>query len=175
MCVCVKITCSLTTSLTSPSPQQSFRSSHSLTHTHSLSLTHTAMRDTFAMEAMKFNVYPIDNSRTARLDVSTRPSLMAGRNETTFYKGMIRIPEGMFVCMYVCVWCVCMLSTFCRSLVLISEYIYTHTHTHIHTQAPAPTPRTGTLASPLRLTFPLIQRTACLPPLVGASVAGPST
>jgi arylsulfatase len=46
------------------------------------------------MEATKYNVYPIDNSRTSRLDVSTRPSLMAGRKEATFYKGMIRIPEG---------------------------------------------------------------------------------
>ena len=48
------------------------------------------LRSTFTMEASKYNVFPIDNSRTARLDVSTRPSLMRGRNEVTFYKGMIR-------------------------------------------------------------------------------------
>lgn len=51
------------------------------------------LRNTFTMEATKYNVYPIDNSRTSRLDVFTRPSLMRGRNEVTFFKGMIRTPR----------------------------------------------------------------------------------
>ena len=52
------------------------------------------LRNNFTMEATKYNVYPFDNSRTSRLYVSTRPSLMRGRNEVTFFKGMIRTPEG---------------------------------------------------------------------------------
>ena len=54
-----------------------------------------AMRTTFTMEATKHNVYPIDNSRAARLDVSSRPSILQGRNELTFFKGMNRMSEGV--------------------------------------------------------------------------------
>ncbi|GAB5032742.1 sulfatase [Nannochloropsis oceanica] len=51
------------------------------------------LRTIFTMEATKYNVYPIDNRRTARFNDSNRPSLMYGRNEVTFFKGMIRTPE----------------------------------------------------------------------------------
>lgn len=37
---------------------------------------------------------PIDNSRVERFDVANRPSLTRGRNEFTYYPGMVRIPEG---------------------------------------------------------------------------------
>ena len=53
------------------------------------------MRTTFTMEATKYNVYPIDNSRAARMDFSTRPSILEGRNEVTFFKGMTRMAEGV--------------------------------------------------------------------------------
>jgi hypothetical protein len=52
------------------------------------------LRQLFNQEAQKYNVFPIDSSRTKRLDVSNRPSLMGGRKEITFFPGMIRTPEG---------------------------------------------------------------------------------
>ena len=52
------------------------------------------LQDLFWVEAEKYNVLPIDNSKVERLDVSNRPSLTLGRNEFTYYDGMIRIPEG---------------------------------------------------------------------------------
>lgn len=52
------------------------------------------MQDLFWAEAARYNVLPLDNSRVERLDVSTRPSLTAGRTSFTFYPGMVRIPEG---------------------------------------------------------------------------------
>ncbi len=48
----------------------------------------------FYAEAARYNVLPIDNSRTARLDTAIRPSLTRGRNTFTFKQGMVRIPEG---------------------------------------------------------------------------------
>jgi arylsulfatase A-like enzyme len=48
----------------------------------------------FMSEAEKYNVLPLDNSKVERLDVSNRPSNTEGRNEFTYYEGMIRIPEG---------------------------------------------------------------------------------
>lgn len=48
----------------------------------------------FYIEAVKYNVLPIDNSKVARLDVRNRPSLTRGRNSFTYHDGMIRIPEG---------------------------------------------------------------------------------
>lgn len=48
----------------------------------------------FYEEAAKYQVLPLDNSKTARLDPSIRPSLTRGRNSFTFHEGMVRIPEG---------------------------------------------------------------------------------
>ena len=52
------------------------------------------MQDLFWIEAAKYNVLPLDNSRLERLDVTNRPSLTQGRSAFTFYPGMVRIPEG---------------------------------------------------------------------------------
>jgi hypothetical protein len=48
----------------------------------------------FDVEAKKYNVYPLDASFASRVDPAIRPSLTRGRNEFTYYPGMIRIPEG---------------------------------------------------------------------------------
>ncbi|QGJ68688.1 Arylsulfatase [Planctomycetales bacterium 10988] len=48
----------------------------------------------FYIEAVKFDVLPIDNSKVERLDVRNRPSNILGLNEFTYYDGLIRIPEG---------------------------------------------------------------------------------
>jgi hypothetical protein len=52
------------------------------------------MQIRFYAEAAKYNVLPIDNSRTGRMDPAIRPSLTRGRTSFTFYEGMTRIPEG---------------------------------------------------------------------------------
>ena len=52
------------------------------------------MKLLFYTEAAKFNVLPIDNSKTSRLDPATRPSLTRGRNSFSYTEGMTRIPEG---------------------------------------------------------------------------------
>jgi arylsulfatase A-like enzyme len=52
------------------------------------------LQDLFWVEAAKYNVLPIDNSRSERFDVRLRPSLTRGRTEFTYYPGMTRIPEG---------------------------------------------------------------------------------
>ena len=52
------------------------------------------LQNLFLVEAAKYNVLPIDNSKVARLDVNLRPSLTAGRSEFIYYPGMVRIPEG---------------------------------------------------------------------------------
>ena len=52
------------------------------------------LQDLFWIEAARYNVLPIDNSRTERFDVSNRPSLTTGRSEFVYYPGMLRIPEG---------------------------------------------------------------------------------
>lgn len=48
----------------------------------------------FLVEATKYNVLPIDNSKAERLDVKNRPSLTTGRDAFTYHQGMTRIPEG---------------------------------------------------------------------------------
>ncbi|MEZ6069943.1 MAG: arylsulfatase [Pirellulales bacterium] len=48
----------------------------------------------FYIEAVKYDVLPLDNSKVERLDVNNRPSLTRGRDEFTYYEGMTRIPEG---------------------------------------------------------------------------------
>ena len=52
------------------------------------------LQDLFWVEAAKYNVLPIDNSRVERLDVKNRPSLTRGRTLFTYYPGQVRIPEG---------------------------------------------------------------------------------
>jgi len=52
------------------------------------------LQELFWTEAEKYNVLPIENSRIDRFDVSNRPSLTAGRNEFTYFPGLVRIPEG---------------------------------------------------------------------------------
>jgi len=53
-----------------------------------------ALQDLFWVEAAKYSVIPIDNSRAERFDVATRPSLTRGRSVFTYYPGQVRIPEG---------------------------------------------------------------------------------
>jgi arylsulfatase len=48
----------------------------------------------FYAQAAKYNVLPIDNSRTGRMGPGVRPSLLGDRTHFTFYDGEIRIPEG---------------------------------------------------------------------------------
>jgi arylsulfatase len=48
----------------------------------------------FWIEAAKYNVLPLDNSKIERFDVKIRPSLTRGRSVFTYYAGQIRIPEG---------------------------------------------------------------------------------
>ena len=48
----------------------------------------------FYIEAVKYNVLPLDSTKVERLDVSNRPSNIRGINEFTYYDGMVRIPEG---------------------------------------------------------------------------------
>lgn len=52
------------------------------------------LQDLFWIEAAKYDVLPIDNSRVERLDVSLRPSPTRGRSVFTYYAGQTRIPEG---------------------------------------------------------------------------------
>jgi arylsulfatase len=52
------------------------------------------LQELFWIEAEKYNVLPIDNSRVERFDMSQRPSLTRGRDEFTYYPGLVRIPEG---------------------------------------------------------------------------------
>jgi len=52
------------------------------------------LQELFWTEAEKYNVLPVENSRIDRFDVSLRPSLTRGREEFTYYPGLVRIPEG---------------------------------------------------------------------------------
>src|SRR5690606_2693871 len=47
----------------------------------------------FFAEASKYNVLPLDDRKTERLDVANRPSLTAGRKKFT-YPNLLRLPEG---------------------------------------------------------------------------------
>jgi arylsulfatase len=53
-----------------------------------------AMQDLFLVEAAKYNVLPLDNSKVQRLDTTNRPSLTRGRSVFSYYPGAVRIPEG---------------------------------------------------------------------------------
>jgi hypothetical protein len=52
------------------------------------------LQELFWVEAAKYNVLPLDNSKIERMSVDNRPSLTRGRTKFTFYPGMVRIPEG---------------------------------------------------------------------------------
>ncbi len=52
------------------------------------------LQELFWIEAAKYNVLPLDNSKVERADVSNRPSLTRGRTLFTYYPGLTRIPEG---------------------------------------------------------------------------------
>jgi arylsulfatase A-like enzyme len=52
------------------------------------------LQDLFWVEAAKYDVLPLDNSKLERLDVRIRPSLTRGRSVFTYYPGQTRIPEG---------------------------------------------------------------------------------
>ena len=52
------------------------------------------LQDLFWKEAEKYNVLPIENGRINRFDVNLRPSLTRGRDEFTYFPGLVRIPEG---------------------------------------------------------------------------------
>lgn len=48
----------------------------------------------FLSEARKYNVLPLDDRILNRFDVSSRPSLVAGRTHFVYYPGAVGIPEG---------------------------------------------------------------------------------
>jgi arylsulfatase len=52
------------------------------------------LQDLFMAEAAKYNVLPLDDRFSERLDVTLRPSYFAHRDAVTFYPGMVRLPEG---------------------------------------------------------------------------------
>jgi arylsulfatase len=52
------------------------------------------MQDLFWVEAAKYEVLPLDNSKVERLDTRNRPSLTRGRTVFGYYPGQVRIPEG---------------------------------------------------------------------------------
>ena len=52
------------------------------------------MRLLFYTECAKYNVLPLDNSKTSRLDPAIRPSLTKGRKSFTYFQDQKRIPEG---------------------------------------------------------------------------------
>ncbi|MGE3710124.1 MAG: arylsulfatase, partial [Hyphomicrobiaceae bacterium] len=52
------------------------------------------LQDLFMADAARYNVFPLDDSFSERLDVTLRPSYFTGRKKITFYPGMVRLPEG---------------------------------------------------------------------------------
>jgi hypothetical protein len=52
------------------------------------------LQELFWIEAAKYNVLPLDNSKIERMNVGNRPSLTRGRAVFVYYPGMVRIPEG---------------------------------------------------------------------------------
>ncbi|MBW4444944.1 MAG: arylsulfatase [Plectolyngbya sp. WJT66-NPBG17] len=52
------------------------------------------LQSLFLAEARKYNVLPLDDRILNRFNVSSRPSLVAGRTHFTYYPGAIGIPEG---------------------------------------------------------------------------------
>ena len=52
------------------------------------------LQEIFWIEAMRYNVLPLDDRFAERADPSLRPSLIAGRDQFTYYPGAVRIPES---------------------------------------------------------------------------------
>ena len=52
------------------------------------------LQSRFLMEAVKYNVLPIDSSFADRMDPQTRPNYLRGKRDFTYYPGMFRIPEA---------------------------------------------------------------------------------
>jgi arylsulfatase A-like enzyme len=52
------------------------------------------LRSRFLIEAVKYNVLPLDSSFADRMDPATRPNLLRGQTDFIYYSGMIRIPEA---------------------------------------------------------------------------------
>jgi arylsulfatase A-like enzyme len=52
------------------------------------------LRELFWMEAVKYNVLPLDDRFVERADPSLRPSLIEGRTNFTYFPGAFRIPES---------------------------------------------------------------------------------
>jgi len=52
------------------------------------------LQEIFWIEAMRYNVLPLDDRFIERADPSLRPSLIEGRTEFTYYPGAVRIPES---------------------------------------------------------------------------------
>jgi arylsulfatase len=52
------------------------------------------LQDLFMADAARYNVLPLDDRFSERLDVTLRPSFFAGRDKVTFYPGLTRLPEG---------------------------------------------------------------------------------
>jgi arylsulfatase A-like enzyme len=52
------------------------------------------MQARFLIEAVKYNVLPLDSSFADRMDPAIRPNLLRGHTDFTYYPGMIRIPEA---------------------------------------------------------------------------------
>jgi arylsulfatase len=53
-----------------------------------------SLQELFLVEAARHDVFPLDNSKVERFDVSIRPSLTRGRTSFSYTGGMVRIPEG---------------------------------------------------------------------------------
>jgi arylsulfatase len=53
-----------------------------------------ALQELFLVEAARYNVFPLDNTKMERFDTSIRPSLTKGRTTFTYAGNLARIPEG---------------------------------------------------------------------------------
>jgi arylsulfatase len=52
------------------------------------------LQSLFYSEAARYNVLPLDNRKSERMDVSSRPSLTKGRTEYTYLSNVKRVTEG---------------------------------------------------------------------------------
>jgi hypothetical protein len=52
------------------------------------------LQASFLIEAVKYNVLPLDSSFGERSDPTVRPNPIRGQTQFTYYPGMIRIPEA---------------------------------------------------------------------------------
>lgn len=53
-----------------------------------------ALQKKFDKEAVKYNVYPLQEASAERLDQTLRPSLMGDRQEVVFHSNRVNLPEG---------------------------------------------------------------------------------